>query len=236
MALDNLQQYYDYLRSPWGEMQYRLLWEQLDFAEHLRVLDFGSGMGKTANHLAARNDLTAVEPYLKMIEQRYRENAYTQINGGIDALPDAKFDLIICHNVLEFTDDREQYLEILAEHLAPGGRLSIVKHNLPGRVMRSAAGGNDPMGALAQMRGDMPSNHFGSIQLYETGDLIDWACRHGLALERHMGLRSLYSMRADDDGWDDPAWGEAAHDLEQAAAELEPYRSMALYHHVVLRK
>ena len=102
MAIDNLQQYYDFLRSPWGEMQYRLVWEQLGFAKNLRVLDFGSGMGKTANHLAARNDVIAIEPSLEMLAQRYQENAYTQIHGGIDDLPDERFDLVICHNVLEF--------------------------------------------------------------------------------------------------------------------------------------
>ena len=250
MAVNSLREYYDFLRSPWGEMQYRLVWEQLDpllhaqagfesaagEEPHRRCLDFGSGMGKTANHLAAYNEVTAVEPSLEMLEQRYRENAYTQIHGGIDDLPDERFDLIICHNVLEFVDDREKYLEALAGHLKPWGRLSILKHNLPGRIMRRAAGANDPAGALAMLRGGMPANHFGTIRLYETGDLLDWAARHGLALERHCGVRSFYALRADNDGWDDPAWGEAAHSLEQAAAELEPYRSVAFYHHVILRR
>ena len=236
MAIDNLRQYYDFLRSPWGEMQYRLTWEQLDFAQGMRVLDFGSGMGKTANHLAAYNEVTAVEPSLEMLEQRYQENAYTQIHGGIGDLPDEQFDLVTCHNVLEFVNDREAYLEALAKRVKASGRLSIVKHNLPGRVMRKAVGENDPAGALALMRGELPANLFGSIQLYGTGALIDWGIQHGLVLEKHCGVRSFYGLRQDNDGWEDPAWGEAAHDLEQAAAEVEPYRSIAFYHHVILRR
>jgi len=236
MPLKSLQDFFDFQRSPWGEMQYRLLFEQLFFADGLRVLDFGSGTGKTADHLAARNDVTALEPSTDMLSQRYCANAYRQIHGGIDDLPDEPYDLITCHNVLEFVDDRERYLEALAARVAPGGRLSIMKHNMPGKALRQAAGYNDPAGALALLRGDVPKNPFGAIHVYDTGELIAWAVQHGFALEKHCGIRAFYALRDDNDGWDDPAWGEAAHDLEQAAAELEPYRSMAFYHHVVLRK
>ena len=236
MPLKSLQDYFDFQRSPWGEMQYRLQWEQLAFAENLRVLDFGSGTGKTADHLAARNDVTAVEPSADMLAQRYCDHEYRQIHGGIDDLPDEQFDLVICHNVLEFVDDRERYLEALANRVAPGGRLSILKHNTPGKAMRQAVLYEDPAGALALLRGETPTNPFGAIHVYDTNELIAWAAQHGFALERHCGIRAFYNLRDDNDGWDDPAWGEAAHDLEQAAAELEPYRSMAFYHHVVLRK
>ena len=236
MALKNLQDYFDFQHSPWGEMQYRLQWEQLDFAQGLRVLDFGSGTGLTANYLAAKNDVTAVEPSADMLAHRHRENEYRQIHGGIEALPDEQFGLVLCHNVLEFVDDRARYLEALAQRVAPGGRLSIVKHNLPGRALRQAVLQNDPAGALALLRGEVPSNPFGTIHIYGTDELISWAANHGFALEKHYGIRAFYSLRGDNDGWDDPAWGEAAHDLEQCAAELEPYRSMAFYHHVVLRR
>ena len=236
MPMQTKQDYFDFQRSPWGEMQYRLQWEQLAFAQGLRVLDFGSGTGKTANHLAAKNTVTAVEPSADMLAQRYCEHAYRQIHGGIDDLPDEQFDLVLCHNVLEFVDDREHYLEALAARVAPGGRLSILKHNMPGRAMRQAVLHNDPAGALALLRGEAPSNPFGVIHLYGTGELIDWAANRGFTLERHYGMRAFYSMRDDADGWDDPAWGEAAHDLELAAADLEPYRSVAFYHHVVMRR
>ncbi|MCL2299655.1 MAG: methyltransferase domain-containing protein [Firmicutes bacterium] len=236
MPLKSLQDYFDFQRSPWGEMQYRLQWEQLAFAQGLRILDFGSGTGKTADHLAALGDVTAVEPSADMLAQRHCENGYRQIHGGIDDLPDEPFDLVTCHNVLEFVEDRERYLEELAKRVKPGGRLSIVKHNLPGRAMRQAVLQNDPAGALALLRGEMPSNPFGAIHVYDTGELVAWAANHGFALEKHCGIRAFYSLREDDDGWDDPAWGEAAHGLEQAAAELEPYRSIAFYHHVILRK
>jgi len=236
MAMKTKQDYFDFQRSPGGEMQYRQMWEQLSFADGLRVLDFGSGTGKTANHLAAKNAVTAVEPSADMLAQRYCDNEYRQIHGGINDLPSEQFDLVICHNVLEFVDDRERYLEELAKRVKPGGRLSIVKHNLPGRVMRQAVLYEDPAGALALLRGEGASNPFGAIWVYDTGELIGWATQQGFALERHCGIRAFYNMRDDNKGWGDPAQAEAAYELERAAEEMEPYRSAAFYHHVVVRK
>jgi len=234
--MQSLQDYFKFQRSPGGELQYRQTWEQLNFAQGLRILDFGSGTGLTANHLAARNDVTAIEPSADMLAQLYCENAYRQIHGGIDDLPDEQFDLVTCHNVLEFVDDRERYLEELAKRVGPGGRLSIVKHNMAGKALRQAVLYEDPAGALALLRGDGASNPFGAIRIYETQGLIDWAANRGFELEKHCGIRAFYSMRDDYDGWDDPAWVQAAYELERAAAEMEPYRSVAFFHHVVVRR
>ncbi|MDR2687606.1 MAG: methyltransferase domain-containing protein [Oscillospiraceae bacterium] len=236
MPMQSLQDYFDFQRSPGGETQYRQTWEQLGFAQGLRVLDFGSGTGKTADHLAARNDVTAVEPSADMLARRYRVHEYRQIHGGMESLPDEQFDLALCHNVLEFVDGRERYLEELAARVKPGGRLSVVKHNMAGKALRQAVLYEDPAGALALLRGGGASNPFGAVRIYDTGELIEWAARRGFALERHCGVRAFYGMRDDNDGWDDPAWGEAAHELERYVEELEPYRSVAFYHHVVVRR
>jgi len=236
MPMQSLRDYFDFQRSPGGEMQYRQTFDQLDFAKNLRILDFGSGTGLLANHLAARNEVTAIEPSAEMLAQRYCDNEYRQIHGGIDDLPDEQFDLVTCHNVLEFVDDRERYLEELAKRVKVGGRLSFVKHNTVGKALRQAVLYEDPAGALALLRNEVPTNPFGAIRLYDTGELIDWAAQRGFTLERHYGIRAFYSMRDDYEGWEDPAFVQAACKLERTAAEMEPYRSVAFFHHVVLRR
>ena len=236
MPIQTMREYLEFIRSPWGEMQFRLTWEQLAFAQGLRVLDFGSGMGKTADYLAGGNDVTAVEPSAKMLAHRYCEHEYRQIHGGLDDLPNGPFDLVVCHNVLEFVDDRERYLGELARRVAPGGRMSIVKHNLAGKALRQAVAYDDPAGALALVQGEQATNHFGAIRMYGTDELIGWAVAHGFACEQYYGIRSFHALRPDNDGWADPAWVEAMHALEQHTAQEEPYRGVAFFHHVVLRK
>ena len=51
----NIQAYLENLRQPWGQIYYDILFEQLQDIKGKRVLDFGSGFGLVANHLAQDN-------------------------------------------------------------------------------------------------------------------------------------------------------------------------------------
>ena len=59
--------------QPWECLMKRIVWKQLGDIRNKKILDFGSGIGVTANYLAEHNDVTAIEPdeekavkYLKM--------------------------------------------------------------------------------------------------------------------------------------------------------------------------
>lgn len=70
-----------------------------------KVLDFGSGNGITASHYGAENQVTAIEPDEETVKNRCTENIYEQICGSLDELKtfeDETFDVILCHNVLEY--------------------------------------------------------------------------------------------------------------------------------------
>lgn len=99
----NINGYLDYINTPWGLLFYRLIWHNLEF-ENKKILDFGSGFGVTANHLAKYNAVTAVEPNSELLEHRICDNCYEQMIGSIDKLKemdDNSFDVILCHNVLD---------------------------------------------------------------------------------------------------------------------------------------
>ena len=106
---------------PWEALLKKVLWTQIGQLSDQRILDFGSGIGVTANHYAANNAVVAVEPSEESVQQRWDDHPYRQIIGGTDALwqmPDESFDVIFCHNVLEYAPDRE---EILREFYGLGG-------------------------------------------------------------------------------------------------------------------
>ena len=46
----------------------------------------------------------------------------------ISAFADKTFDIIICHNVLEYVDDKAEVIKVLTRLLKQDGILSIVKH------------------------------------------------------------------------------------------------------------
>jgi 2-polyprenyl-3-methyl-5-hydroxy-6-metoxy-1,4-benzoquinol methylase len=50
-----------------------------------------------------------------MLESRFAENNYTQVEGGLNELKnyeDESFDVILCHNVLEYAEKRENYKRV----------------------------------------------------------------------------------------------------------------------------
>ena len=58
----NIQAYLENLRQPWGQIYYDILFAQLKDIKGKRVLDFGSGFGLVANHLAQDNEVLAAGP------------------------------------------------------------------------------------------------------------------------------------------------------------------------------
>ena len=71
---------------PWERLLKRIVWEQLGNVEGKRILDFGSGEGITANYLAERNLVVAVEPSEEMLGKRWGDYEYTQIVGDASKL------------------------------------------------------------------------------------------------------------------------------------------------------
>ena len=123
---------------PWEQLFKRALWAQLGDLRGKRILDFGSGIGVTACHYAAENEVIAVELSEESVAKRWDEHPYRQIIGSIEALrqmEDGSFDVIFCHNVLEYVPDRAEVLKEFHRLLKPEGFVSLVKHNRPGRVM-----------------------------------------------------------------------------------------------------
>lgn len=96
--------------------------KQLGNIRDMKILDFGSGIGVIANALAEHNDVTAIEPDEESIMERWTDHQYTQIVGSTKELrkfPNEMFDMVICHNVLEYASDREDIVREFARILKP---------------------------------------------------------------------------------------------------------------------
>jgi ubiquinone/menaquinone biosynthesis C-methylase UbiE len=134
----DLKTYLENMKKPWGELFYKIVWEQLPHITNSKILDFGSGLGFTASHLSKNNGVVAIEPNADMVEMRICEHSYQQIIGDIEQLrkqQDNSFDVILCHNVLEYVIERKEIFREFYKVLKPNGIISIVKHNHAGRIM-----------------------------------------------------------------------------------------------------
>lgn len=232
----NVQGYLDSVNAPWGQLFYRLVWRHLPCAGQT-VLDFGSGFGLTADHLAADNQVIAVEPNPEMIRYRLCNHPYRQIAGGLERLaeiPGNSCDWILCHNVLEYVADRAAVFEQFHRLLKADGRLSIVKHNPAGKIMQKAVFENRVEEAMTLIHhGEAVSANFGVIREYETRELeADLGGR--FAIERIYGVRMFFGLQRNELKTQ-PGWQERLYALESAAEEIPAFRDIAFFHHVILR-
>lgn len=223
---------------PWERLLKRIVWEQLGNVEGKRILDFGSGEGITANYLAEQNLVVAVEPSEEMLGKRWGDYEYTQIVGDaskLSELEDASFDMIICHNVLEYIDDKEQVINELHRLLKTGGILSVIKHNRAGRVMQMAVLLDDLVKANELLDGkDGESLKFGAIRYYEDDQITGW--NRGLKLFDVFGIRTFWDLQQNQEKHGTEEWQSQMIQLEMRVSQIEEFRKIAFFHHLLFRK
>src|SRR5579863_9174193 len=153
--------YAAYLETPEGRLRLDLAFANLQeflpqATRPLRALDLGCGTGAIALRLARLGLhvtlLDASAPMLDLAERAAREAGVTErtaLKHGdaaqLATLFDAgSFDLILCHNILEYVDDPGAVLRGAARTLrVPSGILSLLVRNQAGEVLKAAIQGGD---------------------------------------------------------------------------------------------
>ena len=222
----------------WERLLKKIVWAQLGDIKGKNILDFGSGEGITANHFAVDNKVFAIEPSEEMLCTRWSDNEYKQIIGGISRLSeleDNSFDVIFCHNVLEYIDDKEQVINELYRLLKVGGTLSVVKHNRAGRVMQMAVLLDDmPKANDLLDGGDSVASKFGAIKYYEDDMIVKW--NTGFKLLDTYGIRTFWDLQQNQEKHGLEEWQEQMMQLEMRVSQIDEYRNIAFFHHLLFTK
>lgn len=224
--------------SVWERLQKEMTWAQIGAVKGKRILDFGSGNGMTANHYAENNEVIAVEPDEEVIKERFDENKYIQLCGSIDKLQefeDNYFDVILCHNVLEYADGREDIVREFARIIKGDGFVSVLKHNLHGRVMQMVVLLNNFEHANELLDGRSGNaEKYGVINYYDDEDILKWSDK--FVIEKVFGQRVFWDLQQNQEIQSEPEWQDKILKIEQRVSEIDEYRDIAFFHHVILRK
>ena len=203
----------------------------------LRVLDAGGGAGHMAVRLAALGNAVVLadpsEEMLAMAEERARKEgvagAVRPVRCAIHELEgtlEERFDVVVCHAVVEWLADPQAAVAHLALLLEPDGRFSLMFYNRNAAVLKRVLRG-DFAGAAA----DAPAEERAPVPLDER-DVRRWLEAVGLTVESKAGIRIFHDHL--------PA-GVASERLDELIeAEkrfrgVEPFASIAQHIHLVCR-
>ena len=238
--MGTIKDYRNMVEQPWGKLFYEMIFKQLNIPDDKkkRILDFGAGFCITANHYAKNHEVIAVEPNEEMYSLRVEENEYTLITQGLDYLktvPDNSVDVVICHNVLEYVENKEEILKQFERVLKPEGILSIIKHNLFGRVMGSAVLGDNPQAALDLLNEVSEDSMFGNRSVYSNESLVE-ALSQEMSLSDSYGIRTFFGLSSNNEIKSTNEWYQPMLELEIKASIMEEFKKIAFFNHLIFKK
>lgn len=234
-------------RGPWTELRYRLLISQL--REHkpdgpLKALDAGGGAGRFAVRLARDgHDVMLLDQSEGMLAQaraaadeagvhvRFLESTIEEAN---DLLDDEQFDLVACHNVLEYVVNLSETLQSLVEWVRPDGVLSLVVHNtlaLPLWCAMHELNFEEALNSLGikTWRGRFSD----SARAFEPSELRELVERAGLKVLAIYGLGVVSAYIPDEEVKFAEERIDRLEELERELGALPPYKDMARHLHLV---
>ena len=231
-----------------GFIRSRVLWEdmtsQIPGLEEgrLSVLDAGGGSGRLAVEMAkAGNRVTLCDPseaMLAIARQTAREAelagelAFVQASiKDLGTSVRGRFDLVVCHAVLEWLGTPEETPAALAEFMTPKGRLSLLFYNFNAALLKRAVRGQFPE-ALREVDASAEPRADGAAPLRER-DVREWLRGAGLEVEHRAGIRAFHDHVQVP--LDDGALADLLA-LELRCRTEEPFASLAQHLHLVCRR
>ncbi len=238
-----------------AELSFRFLQQHLKGGimrrgEELNILDVGSGIGEVAmRYSALGHRVTMLEPQaclLETAEERAREELPDHaagmkfLNQRIENLEECiseEFDLIICHETIEYVDDPLRAINVMTRVLRPRGMLSLVFLNRYGLIVSKVILEGDVKGALdAFEREDFSTRlHRGHGHLYSEGELEALLNPLGYNIEGEYGLL-VFSDYIDCSVFEDADCFKGMLELEEKAGKDPHLKSIARYVQLISSK
>ncbi|MFI2736142.1 class I SAM-dependent methyltransferase [Streptomyces sp. NPDC018711] len=253
-AMDTWQEWQE---APWGRLRYTLA--EVNLMRHLddgpgdaplRILDLAGGDGGDAMRLAARgHHVTVVDlapGMLAAAEARAAERGLSErvtcVRADVHALPAditaGGFDVVLCHNLLQYVDDVPGTLGTALAPLKEGGLFSVMAINRHSAPLNVAVRQLDPAAALDALNSDrLRTEMFDSeLTLHTAEEIIPVLENLGCRDVRHYGIRSFCDYLTDDARKYDPTYYADLERLELATTARAPYTHTARLFQLTSRK
>ncbi|CAA9411046.1 MAG: hypothetical protein AVDCRST_MAG03-1867 [uncultured Rubrobacteraceae bacterium] len=227
-----------------GHIRMRVLWDDL-LTEvpgisrgGLSILDAGGGAGHLSLLMAERdNRVLLCDPsreMLNMAEESVRDAGLEDLvitrHSTIQDLdePEAGFDVITCHAVLEWLGDPEATLKHLVRYLRTDGLMSLMFYNQNAAVLKRALRGH-----FAEALKEPDTNSQGCTPLSEE-TVRTWLADLGMSIRSKSGIRMFHDHLPEE-----ARNGDRLEDLlrlEKALRKQEPFASLGQHVHLICER
>lgn len=227
-----------------GRIRAAVVWRDLEeilgsfpSGKKLRVLDVGGGFGFMARKIAhLGHDVTVVDISEDMIDLGLRELAADPVEGSLtfmqgtaqtvaELLPNEKYDLVMCHAVLEWLVDPMPVIGILKQMIADNGILSLMFYNKAALLFQSLVVGNFDYikaGLVKRRRQKLTPQ----TPLY-IDEVKSWLANQGLEIACLSGVRVVHDYMRDktdqENKFDDLLYYELMYSRSKDYAHLGRY-------------
>ncbi|MEU5218075.1 methyltransferase domain-containing protein [Streptomyces sp. NPDC020807] len=246
----------EWQEAPWGRIRYTVA--EANLLRHvggpaegpLRVLDLAGGDGGDAIRLAARgHHVTVVDHAPAMLAaagERAAAGGLSErvacVRADVTELPAdlaaGEFDVVLCHNLVQYVDDVPATLAGALAPLREGGLFSLMAINRHSEALNIAVRRTDPRAALAALGDDrLQSALFDAeLTLHTAEELIPTLESLGCEDVHHYGIRTFCDYITDDARKYDPGYYADLERLELATTALHPYPHTARLLQLTARK
>ncbi|MFJ3307337.1 class I SAM-dependent methyltransferase [Streptomyces sp. NPDC086549] len=245
----------EWQEAPWGRLRYTIA--EANLVRHLdsdggplRILDLAAGDGGDALRLAARGHHVTIVDYAPAMLAAASERAsaaglaelITCVQADVTALPadlvGGEFDVVLCHNLLQYVDDVPGTLATALASLKCGGLFSVMAINRHSAALNVAVREMAPAAALAALATDQARTQmFDSVlTLHAAEEIIPVLRNLGCQDVQHYGIRSFCDYITDDARKYDPAFYADLEQLELATTARPPYMHTARLFQLTARK
>ncbi|MGA8142851.1 MAG: methyltransferase domain-containing protein [Candidatus Acidiferrales bacterium] len=245
--------YAAYLKTPAGRLRSELAWENMRRflprnASRCRALDVGGGTGFASVQLAQIGLEVVLLDGSEQMLRIARQNAevcrvtaqisfcHADIGQLRELFAPESFDVVVCHNLLEYTDDPSTTVREMAHVLRKEGVLSVLVRNRAGEVLKEAVNSGDWKLAAANLIAEtaVDTLYGERIRVFAPADLHDFLVRAGLEVVAEYGVRVFFDYLKLANLTD--ATYSQVFELESTLGVRPEYSAIARYVQVIARR
>jgi S-adenosylmethionine-dependent methyltransferase len=243
----------EHQNTPWSRLRYNITSANLKHhinSKALTILDAGSGNGLEAIVLAQQGHRVVLLDYsAEMLAEARTNTQNSRLVEGIEfyegdvcsipqLFPKTTFDVVLCHNVLQYVDNLDTALQALSHAVKPQGFISIICVNRYSESYRLALQELNLPAAYAALDTNVIVSKVFDVPMkaYAAEDLRAPLQKMGCSIVAQYGIRCVNDYIPNNDIKNDPVFFAEIEKLEYAMSDKFPYYLVARSFHIVAQK